>query len=160
MKIIHTVCNYLLIVAVLAVFSGGLTVCAQDRTTEKEVSAINESDRHQNEKIIVYYFHGKMRCRTCRTIEALTRQAVEEGFAGKIKDGSMELKTINVDISENSHFVTDYQLITRSVVVSNQRNGKENNWKRLDRVWELVKNDSAFINYIKAEINSVMKGES
>ena len=160
MKIIHTVCNYLLIVAVLAVFSGGLTVCAQDRTTEKEVSAINESDRHQNEKIIVYYFHGKMRCRTCRTIEALTRQAVEEGFSGKIKDGSMELKTINVDISENSHFVTDYQLITRSVVVSNQRNGKENNWKRLDRVWELVKNDSAFINYIKAEINSVMKGES
>jgi len=156
MKIKSRVNHYFILIVVI-VISFGSPILAADLKVDKG-KKISSSEK--NNKIIVYYFHGNMRCRTCRTIETLTRKAVEDGFSDDLKKGIMELSVINLDKSENSHFVKDYQLLSRSVVVSNLKNGKENNWKRLDRVWELVKNDTSFISYVQKEIHSVMKGEN
>jgi len=156
MKIKSRVNHYfILIVVIVTIF--GSPILAADLKVDKGKKILSSE---KNNKIIVYYFHGNMRCRTCRTIETLTREAVEDGFSDDLKKGMMELSVINLDKSENSHFVKDYQLLSRSVVVSNLKNGKENNWKRLDRVWELVKNDTSFISYVQKEIHSVMKGEN
>ncbi|HDP95991.1 MAG TPA: hypothetical protein ENN40_11630 [Candidatus Aminicenantes bacterium] len=69
-------------------------------------------------KTVVYYFHGNSRCRTCLTIEKYTRQAVNNGFADELEKGEMELRAVNVDLKENRHFIQDYQLFSRSVVLS------------------------------------------
>ena len=55
------------------------------------------------------------------------------------------------------HFVKDYELTNRSVVVSLEKNGIEKRWKRLDRVWELVRDKDAFIEYIQKSMNLIMK---
>jgi len=110
-------------------------------------------------KTVVYYFHGNSRCRTCLTIEKYTRQAVNNGFSDELEKGEMELRTVNVDLKENRHFIQDYQLFSRSVVLSRRQDGKETAWKRLDRVWELVGDESDFTNYIQDEIREIRQAE-
>jgi len=126
-------------------------------------SSENESPGHDKNietantrKIIVYYFHGKVRCYTCKRIEQLTKDAVSDFFADEIKKGLIALQVIDVDKDENSHFTKDYQLFTRSVVVSDMVNGKEKRWKNLQKVWELVRDEKAFKEYIKSEITAYL----
>lgn len=114
--------------------------------------ALNESP-----KLVAYYFHGNRRCATCKTIESFTREAVERGFSEKLKNGQVEIRVVNVENTNNEHFVKDYALTTRSVVVSLENNGIEKRWRRLDRVWELVGDKAAFIEYIQKSMNFIMK---
>jgi hypothetical protein len=116
-------------------------------------------DQITQSKTVVYYFHGNQRCRTCNKIEALTKKILEEGFAAQLKDGSMEVRVLNVDQAENEHFVTDYELAVRSVVLSKLEGGKETNWRRLDKVWQLVHDEAAFAAYLREEIGLLLKGK-
>ena len=106
--------------------------------------------------LVIFYFHGTSRCQTCRTIEKYTRAAVQSGFEEELAAGRMELRALNIDLKENRHFIKDYQLFTRSVVISSRKDNKEVGWKRLDRVWELVGDEAAFTSYIRDEIRAFM----
>ncbi|MCD4783560.1 MAG: nitrophenyl compound nitroreductase subunit ArsF family protein [Candidatus Eremiobacteraeota bacterium] len=112
------------------------------------------NNQKKNDKIIVYYFHGNVRCATCKKIEALTKKTLRTKFADELKDENVEWKVVNVDNAENKHFVTDYKLHTRSVVLSDIKNGEEMRWKNLEKVWELVGNEEKFSKYISDEINN------
>ena len=104
------------------------------------------------QKIVVYYFHGNSRCASCMAIEQYTREAVEEAFAKELKSNALELRVINVETPENAHFIQDYQLYTRSVIVSEVTGGKEARWKNLQRVWELLRDEQAFKDYVQMEV--------
>ena len=112
------------------------------------------------EKVVAQYFHGTTRCDTCRAIEALTREALGTGFSEELKTGRLELSAINVDEPANGHFVEDYQLTTRTVVIARFNNGKQGEWKRLDQVWQLVGDREAFINYVQSETRSLLEQSS
>ncbi len=114
---------------------------------------ISEANDH---RIIVYYFHGKFRCHTCKRIEKLTKETVSESFANGIKTGRVKIKVINVDKKENSHFNKDYQLFTRSLIVSDIVKGKEKQWKNLLKIWELILDEEAFKEYIRSEIKEYL----
>ena len=101
---------------------------------------------------IVYYFHGSTRCTTCKTIEAYAHETVAAAFAPDLKAGSLEWKVVNVDEPANQHFVRDYQLYTRSVVVVDAKDPKR--FKVLDRVWQLVGDKAAFQRYVEQEIRA------
>jgi len=116
----------------------------------------NDLSSSETHKIVVYYFYGNVRCASCRKIETFSREAVEGGFPGALKEGSIEWKLVNVDEPANKHFVKDYQLYTKSVVVSETRDGKEVRWKNLDRVWVLVRDKAAFVEYVRGEVASYM----
>jgi Fe-S cluster biogenesis protein NfuA len=120
----------------------------------------NTQSISENTKIIVYYFHGNMRCKSCKTIENYTKEAVKTKYQDEIKKGLVEIRTVNVEKSGNSHFIKDYQLVSRSVVVSKFEMGEEKEWKRLDKVWSLLKNESKFFEYIQTNIESLLKGNS
>ncbi len=122
----------------------------------KEKGSDQNTDEENDHAVIVYYFHGKFRCGTCKRIEKLTKEAVAESFANEMRAGLVEMKVINVDEVENKHFTKDYQLFTRSVVVSDIGNGKEKQWKNLQKVWELVHNEEAFRKYIRDEIKAYL----
>ena len=40
------------------------------------------SSRQGNQKVIAYYFHGRVRCVSCVKIESLSGKAIKEGFPG------------------------------------------------------------------------------
>ncbi|MDD2324750.1 MAG: nitrophenyl compound nitroreductase subunit ArsF family protein [Alphaproteobacteria bacterium] len=111
-------------------------------------------------KVVAYYFHGNMRCTTCKKIEALTTEAIETGFADDIKAGRVELKVVNVEESGNEHYIQDYQLASRSVVVASYEGEAQKDWKRLDAVWQLTGNKEAFIRLIQDETTALLKGKN
>lgn len=109
-------------------------------------------------KTVVYYFHGTKRCKTCNRIEALTREAIEQNFSDKLSESKLEIKSINVEKSENKHFVEDFQLSMKTVVVANYEKGKIATWENCDKVWQLVGNEDEFQNYIVNEVNRLVEG--
>lgn len=111
-------------------------------------------------QVIVYYFHGDVRCPTCHKLETYAQQAVRTGFAEEMEAGLVVWKAVNVDRPENAHFVTDYKLVTKSVILSEVLNGKETGWKNLDRIWELVGNQEAYLEYIRTHVKTFLEKES
>jgi len=93
----------------------------------------------------VYYFHGNQRCSSCNRIEALTLKAIE----GK----GCTFKAVNLDETVNEHFVKDFELDTRVVVIQH-----DGNYKKMENVWGLVSGkDADFITYIQSGLPQ--KGE-
>ena len=158
--------HHLVLCLAVAFFIGfALQACGSEEKPSKDTGELNLSNAKGNDidisganghQVIVYYFHGKNRCHTCRRIEQLTTQAVTESFAKEIETGLVKLKVINVDEKENAHFNKDYQLFTKSVVVSDRVKREEKQWKNLQKVWELVHDDEAFKAYIRNEIKAYL----
>lgn len=120
-----------------------------------------KTPRFSNDPVtVVYYFHGNTRCRTCRNMEAYTKETVETRFAPQVTKNAVVYQVVNVEDAGNERFVKDYQLTSRSVVVSYQIGGKELNWRRLDRVWDLVAEKPAFMDYVQDEVKAVLPPEA
>ena len=102
--------------------------------------------------IAAYYFHGNFRCPTCRKMEQYSREAIEKYFGEQLKNGVVVFQTINIDEPENQHFVQDYQLVTKSLVLVKYENGKQTAWKNLPAIWQNVGDQTAFFQYIKKEV--------
>jgi len=103
------------------------------------------------EGIVAFYFHGNVRCATYRKIEAYTDEAIRAGFAEALDTGTLTWSVINVDQPANKHFIEDFQLVTRSVVLAEYHDGNVVRWKHLDKVWQLVRSEGAFVEYIQGE---------
>jgi hypothetical protein len=108
-------------------------------------------------KVIVYYFHGNKRCANCIKIENYSREAVEIGFADALKKGDIIWKVVNTDEPENEHFVKDYQLSTKSVVLVRMRDGHQEQWKNLQEVWNHLNDKEGFIKYVQAEVQKYIE---
>ena len=99
----------------------------------------------------VYYFHGTNRCRTCNRIEELARAAVLEKFSAQMSDGKLVFESVNLDDASNGHFVSDYQLTMRTVVVA-----KGDRFARLDEVWRLVRDEAALRDYVTRKVGEFL----
>lgn len=100
----------------------------------------------------VYYFHGNSRCATCRTIEAYAREAVTTAFADELRANRLDWQVVNVDEPAHKHFIREFRLYTRSVVVVDASDPRR--FKVLEKVWELVSNKPAFQKYVEQEIRA------
>ncbi|MCL6547048.1 MAG: nitrophenyl compound nitroreductase subunit ArsF family protein [Bryobacteraceae bacterium] len=106
------------------------------------------------QRVRVYYFYTTVRCPTCRAIETYTADTLRQSFADVLSDGTLEWHPVNVQLPQNRHFIQDYQLFTKSVVISRVKEGRQVEWKNLERVWELAGNREAFQNYIRGEVRA------
>jgi hypothetical protein len=102
-------------------------------------------------KLVAYYFHRTQRCKTCRTIEAYAKEALEESYPEAIKSGELEWRVINVEEPANEHFVSDFGLTSSALVLVNMHDGEQGEWRNLERVWELVGDELKFKAYVAAE---------
>jgi hypothetical protein len=108
--------------------------------------------------VIVYYFSGKVRCSSCRKIEALSRKAVEGGFAREMADGRLRFVAVNVDEPLNRHFVDEYRLDSSALVVVDVRNGKPAAWRNLRDVWTLLDDEPRFLEYVRGNVAPGLSG--
>ncbi|GAB4032146.1 MAG: hypothetical protein Fur0012_10300 [Elusimicrobiota bacterium] len=115
-----------------------------------------KSAPQESKTAVVYYFYTNTRCSSCKAIEAYTREAVETQLSSGYNGWKVEFKGVNVDLRENSHFIQDYWLNSKSVVVQKFQDGKPENWGLLRDVWQLLGNKETFINYIVSETKKVI----
>jgi len=138
-------------------FSKNETVKETEARPQKSDSSTESAVIHHNSKVIAYYFHGNFRCTTCRTIEQYSHDAIHAYFAKELGSEKLEFKPLNVEEPEHRHFVQDYQLFSRSLVLSLMRDGKEIEWKNLNDVWKLVGDKDKFFQYVKDEVDNFLK---
>ena len=110
-------------------------------------------------KVIAYYFHTNTRCSTCIKIEQYSKEAIEKGFPEELKNGTLEMRIVNYENPENRHFMQDYKLVSKSLILVNMVNGKQAEWTNLKVVWQLTGRKDAFLNYVRREVrNYLAKG--
>jgi hypothetical protein len=78
------------------------------------------------------------------------------GFPDELKNGTLELRVVNYEKPENRHFIKDYKLVTKSLILVNQVNGRQTEWTNLKLVWQLYKNEEAFFNYVSQEVRKYL----
>jgi hypothetical protein len=110
----------------------------------ERTAAASESPRY-----VAYYFHGNFRCATCRKLEAYSEEAITRGFADELGSGELEWRVVNTDEADNTHFVTDFDLVTKSLVLVEYRNGEVVRFTNLKLVWQLVGDKDGFLRYVR-----------
>lgn len=136
--------------ALLAFVAASVAALVFKGTRGKPAATV--ADRPVSTGVVAYYFHGNVRCPTCRKIESLSREAIETGFGDALRDGQLQWRTVNVEEPGNEHFVKDYALTTRSLVLVDSRG----QWKNLDQVWQLIGNPPAFVQYVQDELRTFL----
>jgi hypothetical protein len=111
-------------------------------------------------RVIVYYFHGNLRCHTCYTMEQYSKETIQGNFKGALSSGKLEFKAVNVEERENEHFAQDYQLYTKALILSLVKDDKEIKSKNLAKIWEYAFNKQRFFDYVNEEVNNFLKEAS
>lgn len=93
----------------------------------------------------LYYFHGNMRCATCRNFERMTAE-----LAPILP---VEFKIVNTDEKDNMHYLSDYSLYSNAVVIASSKG----NFKNLDKIWKIGRNQAEFKTYITDEVNQFVR---
>jgi hypothetical protein len=134
---------------------------SQSDPTGTNMPAIAEPNEPSSEtmaqKVIVYYFYSTARCATCRKFEAFSNEALHESFEEALNDGRLQWRMVNVEKPGNEHFVTDYKLYSKSIVIVKMQDGKQVEWKNLQKIWELVRDKKVFIKYVQDEIRNYLE---
>ena len=105
-----------------------------------------------SDHVVVYYFHGTARCSNCIKFETYSKEAIDEAYSEAIQSGRLDWVVVNVDNPENRHFIEDYRLVTRSLILVKMHEDGQVEWKNLERIWQLVRDKAAFEQYVKNEI--------
>lgn len=157
--------RYLMLIVFL-ILSIVIVSSAQNNAPE-ETSELPSDDslaqsvpQSDSEFVIAYYLHGTRRCATCLKLEAFSLEALQDGFQNELSDSSIVWRVVNYDLKENQHYLKDYSLYTKSLILSRVRNGREVQWKNLDKIWELVHDKDKFINYVQAETSAFINRDN
>lgn len=134
--------------------AGIIYVRAEKSGTAAQAAALPQTTES---KVIAYYFHVTVRCTTCRAIESYSREVIEQKFNADIGKGRLQYKLVNVQLPENRHFIKDYQLFTKSLVVVRFDKGRQAEYKVLNDTWELVGNKAAMQGYVEREVREYLK---
>lgn len=125
-----------LFVVISFIFLVAKEMAKNNPTTQTDIPVQKEVSQKHHLK--VFYFHGNVRCPSCKKIEAYTRETIASRFKSEMDSGLIEFSEVNVDKPENEKYIEQYQLTTKQVIVSEYESGKEKRWKNLDQVWELL----------------------
>lgn len=132
-------------ITVLALFL--LTFAGQ--SVAQDVAADTTAPQVTN---VAYYFYNTVRCPSCLKIEKYSHESIEQSFAEKITAGELSWMMKNLDDEANAHFIDDYKLFTKALVLVRYENGEQVKWKNCDKVWELLHDEAAFKKYVETEV--------
>lgn len=106
---------------------------------------------------IVYYFFTNKRCSTCLRIEEWSSIAVNEDLKEQVDTGLLQWQALNIEQPENEHFVKDFQLYTKSVIIAEYKDGRPVRWVNLPDIWQLSRDQNKFIDYVAGEVRKFME---
>ena len=135
----------------LIVLTGALVFCGASLAAD-EFAKAGPSDYVQ-----AYYFHATYRCKTCTTLEQYSRESIEENFKDQLGNNTLRFKEVNFDEPDNRHFLQDYGLTYRALVLVRYKDGKQVTYKNLEKIWQLVGSKADFSNYVKTEVEAMLK---
>lgn len=108
-------------------------------------------------QFVAYYFFTNKRCRTCKTIERMAKEAIEQNFKDQIAAGRLQWIAVNVQKPENKHFIEDFKLYSKTVVIAEYKDAKPVRWVNLEKVWQLYRDKEKYFDYLSSETKAFME---
>ncbi|RMF90423.1 MAG: hypothetical protein D6741_16890 [Planctomycetota bacterium] len=137
---------------------------AAPENTQTTAQAANEEaaapEEMPKDYVVVYMFHGNVRCPTCLKIEATTKEVLEASFRDELLQRKIVTKEINYESVENKGYITKYDLIAPTVVLARVHDGEETTYKNLMEVWQLVGDPQQFHTFMTEQIQSLLNDEA
>jgi len=103
-------------------------------------------------RVVVSYFHRTIRCETCLKFEELADRALREAFAVELASGRLVWRVADFEEPGHESDVAEYDILESSLIVSRFAGDEEMDWKKLDAIWDLVKDEEVFVQYIQGEV--------
>lgn len=100
-------------------------------------------------EVVVYFFYGDVSCSTCEKLEAYAFEALETHFPDELKSGVLAWRRLNMDAPEHEHYLTEFGLYSKSVVLAGFEKGEQVRFKNLEDIWDLVYDKPAYLEYIQ-----------
>jgi hypothetical protein len=156
----------LLIITITSLFLIG---CSQTTPTNNTPaitqisdSTINENQEYSQfqskiaaDKIEIILFHATNRCYSCNKMEELVQKTLEENFEKELDNKKISFQEINWELPENKEIVEKYKAWGLSLFINWVTNGQEN-IEQETTAWRLISNESAFKEYMKNKINTLL----
>ena len=111
-------------------------------------------------KVTVYYFHNTIRCATCLRMEEYSKFAIYAGFPDELKSGSIEWSVVDMQLPENRHFVEDFRLRMSSLVIVRFKEGKQAEWRNLEKIGDHVGDMTEFVKYVQSNVKAFLNAGS
>ncbi len=102
------------------------------------------------------YFHGNMRCPTCRRIEQYAHEAVHSAFAEELQSGKLRWKVVNYEEPGNRLYLWRYQLVAPTLVLVEMDGTQEVKYENLMQVWGLAGNQQAFFKFVQDRVRAML----
>lgn len=149
--------SFLILISV--VFSG----CSKENEKkvyyfDKEGNMTTEKPKEEKitaDKLEVYYFHRTARCYSCNTAGEYVSETITEYFSDQVKNGIIDFREINVDLSENKEIARKFQATGSSLFINKIVNGKDN-IEQDANIWRLLNSEARFKDYLKNKIESYL----
>ena len=119
-------------------------VAQGDATGGKEQGAA-VIDASTKSRYLAIYFHAPHRCPTCLKIEAYAHEAL----SSEIDQGILAWKVADYTAEENEAIVDKCKVMTSTVVLVDQHDGKIVRCENLEGVWDHTGDQNAFTEFIK-----------
>ncbi len=140
-------------------FVAALTLCGcsgnsaskPDATIARQGQAVDSTH-----KVIAYYFYTTQRCPSCYKIETYSHETIAAEFTDALQRGRLEWRMVNTDSVANKHFIEDFSLVTKSLVLVELKDGHQVRWKNCGKVWQLLNNKPQFQDYVKNEVRGYL----
>lgn len=107
-------------------------------------------------QVVMTYFLIGTRCASCRKIEALARETAEKDFPAELASKKLIFRVIDTGEAANRHYLTDYKLSSKTVVISRRLDGRETAWMDMEKVWELLDDPPAYHAYLGERIREYL----
>lgn len=104
-------------IAILLVSCGGNTKKNKQQTGKATIESTADAS-----VVNVYYFHGKQRCKTCIAVEEVTKQTVQELFAG---DPNVQFVEVNISDKQHEALVEKYEVTWNALIIAKGNNSVE-----------------------------------
>lgn len=108
-------------------------------------------------ELVVYYMDMGKDCTTCLNLESYTYEALATWYAEELSTGRIAWRTVDLDIPANEHFIDDFGLYTKSVVLVRMADGERVRFDSLSRIWELVYDKDAYIAYVREQVRDFLE---
>jgi hypothetical protein len=122
-----------------------------DKKTDRPHPAVANTKR-----FAVYYFHGKRRCYTCNMMQEYSEKAIKYNFAEELRQQKLTWNVVNIEQEGNQDFAITYGVFGAALVVAELQDNKPVRFEKFERIWKLVRDQAAFINYVSTGVHNFL----
>jgi hypothetical protein len=106
----------------------------------------------------VYFFYNDIYCSTCEKLENYALETIKTTFADELEAGQLQWRTLDMRTPENNHFVEDFRLYSKSVVLVAFADSTIIRHKNLEEIWDKVADQEEYQHYITTSMTEFMSG--